>query len=243
MPPRIAIPLPTSHDHDYNHQNWSTYAARITESGGIPVEFPLDLDDHALTHLAQSCQAILLPGSPADVDPASYGQPRDPASAPPDPARERTDRYLLEHAQHAGLPLFGICFGAQMLNVFRGGTLLQDLTPMPVNHSASRAVLTAHTAAIAPETLLATLIDEKETSNQQNYARLPINSSHHQAIGTLGANLVVSARCPQDAVIEAVEAIDSKRFTLGVQWHPERTAAISATSRNLFRFFIEQASL
>ncbi len=239
MLPRIAIPLPTSADYEYNRLNWPAFARAVAESGGEPVECGLQLDEHALSHLAQTCHGFLLPGSPADVDPASYGQVREPASAPADHARERVDRFLLEHAEHYGKVVLGVCFGAQMLNVFHGGTLVQDLMVVPVNHSASRSVFVAHSVAVAQGTLLSECVSATEAPLENGCPRLPVNSSHHQAIGIAGQALRVTARCPQDGVIEAIELTQTPLpaglpFVVGVQWHPERTFETSATSRALF---------
>lgn len=115
---------------------------------------------------------------------------------------------------------------------------------MPVNHSAGRSVAVAHTAAIPQATLLGKLISPDEAAADADFWSLPINSSHHQAIGIPGSGLIVAARCPQDGVIEAVEAEDSStggHFVLGVQWHPERSFRISASSRRMFGRLIEVA--
>ena len=244
MPVRIAIPLPTGNDLAYNRLNWSAYAQAVARHGAEPVECALDLDDQALAQLARSCHAMLLPGSPADVDPSRYGQTRDPASAPADALRERTDLFLLEHAHTHRKPVLGVCFGAQMLNVYRGGTLIQDLSVLPVNHACARSVFTAHTVAVAPGSVLARLVDRQETSEVDGFLRLPINSSHHQAIAIAGKDLRVSGRCPQDGVIEAVEGGPGARshFVVGVQWHPERTTATSATSAAIFARLVEEAA-
>ncbi len=249
MTPRIAIPLPTSHDVEYNRLNTSAYEEAVRRSGGEPVAIALDLPDAEVSRLAESCQGILLPGSPADVDPARYGHDRDDASAAADPDRERIDSLLLAAAFQSGKPALCICFGVQMLNVFTGGTLIQDLTVMPVNHAAGRSVAVAHTVSVAPFSLLGSLVDRAEALEVDGFLRLPINSSHHQAIGVPGVDLHISARCPQDAVIEAVErpshagVPDPAPFLLGVQWHPERSFDASATSRNLFARLIAEAHL
>jgi putative glutamine amidotransferase len=116
-----------------------------------------------------------------------------------------------------------------------------------VNHAAGRTVAIAHTAATAPESLLGSLITADEAPQQDNFLRLPINSSHHQAIGIPGDGLRVSARCPQDGVVEAVEGGQATEgatahFVLGVQWHPERSYDISPASRALFDRFIAEAT-
>ncbi|HTD97121.1 MAG TPA: gamma-glutamyl-gamma-aminobutyrate hydrolase family protein, partial [Edaphobacter sp.] len=143
--------------------------------------------------------------------------------------------------------ILAICFGTQSLNVWRGGTLVQHLAPMPVNHPAGKSVAIAHTAAVAPDSLLGTIISSEEAPEQDGFLRLPINSSHHQAIGIPGDGLRIAARCPQDAVIEAVEGgqspdATSHHFVLGIQWHPERSYDISPASRALFQRFITEAA-
>ncbi len=242
---RIAIPTPTSFDLEYNRLNWAAYAAAVSDAGGEPVEILLDLNPRAVAELANSCQAVLLPGSPADVNPAKFGQERDAATAAADLPRENVDELLLQDAHNLYKPIVGICFGAQILNVWRGGTLVQDLTILPVNHSAARGVLVAHSALIPQESLLSEIVDLVEPAQEGNFLRLPVNSSHHQAIGIPGDGLRVVARCPQDGVVEAVEGPQHPRephFVLGIQWHPERTTAVSATSRAIFARLVREAA-
>jgi putative glutamine amidotransferase len=150
-----------------------------------------------------------------------------------------------------GKPIFTICFGTQMLNVWRGGTLIQHLAGMPVNHKAGRSVGVAHTAAVAPNSLLGELAQAEDPPQRDGFLRLPVNSSHHQAIGIPGDGLRVSARSPEDGVVEAVEQAVGDAgtpegvggsFVLGVQWHPERTFEESAASRALFRRFVDEAA-
>jgi len=248
MKPRIAIPAPTSADVAYNQRSWPQYSVAVERSGGEPVEIPLLATPVEIVSLINTCQAVLLPGSPADVNPHKYGQDPIPECAPTDSARENVDELLLQDAHNLYKPIFAICFGIQFLNVWRGGTLVQDLNILPVNHAADGKVAIAHTAVIAPESLLGTLITPEEAPEQENFRRLPINSSHHQAIGIPGDGLRISARCPQDAVIEAVEggqATEGARahFVLGVQWHPERSYDISPASRALFDRFIAEATV
>jgi putative glutamine amidotransferase len=253
MKPRIAIPAPTSTNAAYNQRSWPQYASAIERSGGEPVEVPLLASPTEIANLINTCQGVLLPGSPADVNPHKYGQEPIPECAPTDAPRENVDELLLQDAHNLYKPIFAICFGVQMLNVWRGGTLVQDLSILPVNHSAGKSVAIAHTAAIAPESLLGGLLTTEEAPSQDNFLRLPMNSSHHQAIGIPGDGLRVSARCTQDAVIEAVESIkdigsghateaSTAHFVLGVQWHPERSYDISPASRALFDRFIAEAT-
>lgn len=243
MKPRIAIPKPTSADLDYNRRNLPAYLAAIEQAGGTPIELSLIANHAEQQAVANTCAAVLLPGSPADIDPARYGQPLDPASAPADAAREAADLLLLEDAAAHGKPILGICFGLQSINVWCGGTLHQDLSIFPVNHPAGPSVAVAHTAAIPQDSLLASLLSLEEITSTDEQLRLPVNSSHHQAVAILGTGLRIIARCPQDAVIEAIEADPSTGLRLlAVQWHPERSTGISATSRALFGHLISQAA-
>jgi putative glutamine amidotransferase len=243
MKARIAIPIPTTSDLEYNQRSWPSYAEAVRQAGGEPVEVPLT--STGLADIMATCQAILLPGSPADVDATHYGHDRAPESAPADQARETVDTILLEDAYTHKKPIFAICFGTQILNVYRGGTLIQHLSVLPVNHEAGKSVAVAHTASIAPDSILGKLTqaaDPTEAPLTHDYLRLPINSSHHQAIGIPGEGLHVAARCHQDAVVEAVEGSDPDHYVMAVQWHPERSQDISATSRALFTRFLAEAN-
>jgi putative glutamine amidotransferase len=260
MKPRIAVPIPTTRDLPYNDRAWPLFETAVARSGGEPVAVPLTLSPAELRDLIATCDGVVLPGSPADVDPELYGVESDPATAPADPAREAVDYALLNDAAKYGKPVLGVCFGVQSMNVWRGGTLIQDLTPLPVNHEAGSKVAIAHSALIAENTLLSSIVDKTEATESDTYLRLPINTSHHQAVGAPGEGLRIVARCPDDGVIEAIEldphsevqvfhvehdltqATDRPQFLLGVQWHPERSFEISATSRALFARLILEAT-
>lgn len=245
--PRIAIPAPTSTDIPYNQRSWPQYASAIERAGGEPVEVPLTLNPAQIADLINSCQGVVLPGSPADVNPQKYGQDAVEACAPADHARENVDELLIQDAHNLYKPILAICFGTQILNVWRGGTLIQDLTVMPVNHEAGASVAIAHSVAVAPASLLGGLLTPEEAPEQDSFLRLPVNSSHHQAIGIPGDGLRVSARCVQNGVIEAVEGGQAsegatEHFVLGVQWHPERSCEISAASRAIFERFVQEVT-
>ena len=91
-----------------------------------------------LLQLAQTLDGVVLSGSPADVDPARFGAAREPECADPDPDRERTDFALLEHSFAEHKPVLAICFGIQSLNVFLGGTLVQDIPSRPSHDDRAR---------------------------------------------------------------------------------------------------------
>lgn len=246
MKPRIAIPVPTSTNPEYNSRSWPQYAEAVRRAGGDPVEIPLDGTPRETADLINTCQGVLLPGSPADVNPHKYGHEPIPECNPADPARENVDELLIQDAHNLYKPLLTICFGTQSLNVWRGGTLVQDLSPVPVNHSAGRTVAVAHSASVAPDSTLGGIVSSDEAPEQNGFLRLPINSSHHQAIGIPGDGLRVVARSSEDGVVEAVEGGQDPHnpqahFVLGVQWHPERTYDLSPASRALFSRLISEA--
>jgi putative glutamine amidotransferase len=244
--PRIAIPVPTSTDIAYNQRSWPKYAEAITRSGGEPVQIDVASSTTDIASIAATCDGVCLPGSPADIAPSRYGADIDPATSPADLPREAADNLLLEDAYKNRKPILGICYGIQSLNVWRGGSLIQDLTPLPVNHSAGSRVAIAHTALVAENSLLASLLDAEEAPADDSFLRLPINTSHHQSVSSPGDGLRIVARCPDDGVIEAVEADPqdpaARHFVLGVQWHPERSYEISAASRALFDRLVQEAA-
>ncbi len=239
--PKIGIPVPTSKDPEYNRRSWPMYAAAVTRAGGVPVEVSLDVSARELAAIARKCHGIVLPGSPADVDPRRYGQEPAAECAAADPQREIADRLLLEECYGSGKPLLGICYGVQSLNAWRGGTLVQHLPGTPVNHSAGAAVAVAHSAVARGEGLLSGLMDRTEAVMKGGELRLPVNSSHHQSVGHVGVDLRISAISPEDGVVEAIEGVSdgSPQFVLGVQWHPERSLETSATSLAIFRSFVD----
>lgn len=230
--PRIAIPEPTSTDPAYNERSWPQYARAVEAKGGIAVRIPLHTDPAVVAQIVSSCQGVLLPGSPADVNPQKYGEAAIPECAPADPAREAVDELLLQDASNLHKPLLGICYGFQSLNVWRGGALTQHLTT-PVNHKAGREVREAHGIDIDQQSALAAMM--------AGDLPLTVNSSHHQAVKQAGDGLKVVASSPEDGVIEAIEG-PAGQFLVGVQWHPERTFDSDPASQKLFGTFIEAAA-
>ncbi len=233
--PRIAVPVPTSHNVAYNERCWPQYAAALEAEGGEPVRVHLDLEPEEAARLIASCQAILLPGSPSDVNPQKYGQARLPTTAKPDLAREATDELLLQDAFNLRKPLLGICFGLQMMNVWRGGTLIQHLATAQPHAPATDAGPLAHGIAVAADArILRSLYLDR--------AGVHVNSSHHQAVDLVGDDLLIAARAERDGVVESLEgASPEQHFVLGVQWHPERIYEEDEPSRALFIEFLAAA--
>jgi putative glutamine amidotransferase len=229
--PRIAIPEPSSTDIKYNERSWRQYADAVRTSGGEPVKIPLTASPSEVAQMASLCEGVLLPGSGADVNPEKYGHARIPECAEPDAAREAVDELLMQDAANLHKPLLGICYGIQSWNVWRGGTLIQDLKTR-VNHKPGREVRKAHRISIAGSSRIAKITGETE---------LVVNSSHHQALDQPGDGLTVTARSVDDDVIEAVEGT-GEQFVVAVQWHPERTFDTDPASRALFAAFIKAAA-
>jgi len=222
MKPRIAIPVPHSLDPEYAARALPQYVAAVEQAGGAPVVIGLDLTPDEIAKELANCDAVLLPGSKADLDPQKYAAARHPKTAQPDPRRDMADELLLQDAYNLRKPILGICYGMQMLNVYQTGTLVQDIPEQvktTVNHAAGRTVAQAHRVAVEAGSRLAKIVGPYLDRERE----LVVNSSHHQAAETVGTALRVVARCPADGVIEAVEGVEPGHFVLGVQWHPERT--------------------
>jgi len=244
MPPRIAIPEPTSDEPEYNQRALPQYVSAIEKAGAEPVIIHLADTRERITQLLAGIDGILLPGSGHDVDPALYGEKPAPETASNDPVRAAADEQLLEDAFNLRKPILAICHGTQTLNVWRGGSLIQDLKT-PVNHRPGREVVEAHPVEIADQSRLKKILAHSGESAAQ------VNSSHHQAIREVGKNLRVAAVSPVDGVIEAVELAlptagtpnlaATDHFVVGVQWHPERTCEQSEFSRAIFSAFIRAA--
>jgi putative glutamine amidotransferase len=241
MKPRIAIPIPNSVKPDYAMRALPQYEQSIREAGGEPVIIDVTAESAVIAQKVKTCDGVLLPGSPADVDPEKYGAARHPSTADPDALRDNTDELLLQDAYNMRKPIFGICYGLQSLNVWRTGTLDQHV-PQGVNHEAGRNVAEAHTVQIEPASRLGSILRSSGILPDDTAPTITVNSSHHQAADTVGDGLRLVAWCPDDQVKEAVEGTDDDHFVLGVQWHPERTYESDAASRALFQAFIRAAA-
>jgi len=232
----IAIPEPTSSDSAYNQRTLPAYLSALHSAGATPVLVPLHESQNRVARLLTSVQGILLPGSGFDVDPQRYGEDRTPACGEPDPGRTAVDELLIQDAFSLHKPILAICHGLQTLNVWCNGSLIQDLRTA-VNHRPGREVDFAHAVRIAPGSRLARMVPRAEAADPV------VNSSHHQAVNRPGDNLLVSAVCAEDGVIEAVELDSPEHFVVGVQWHPERNYTRNAFSRAIFAAFVQAASV
>jgi putative glutamine amidotransferase len=239
MKPRIAIPVPHSGKPDYAQRSLPQYVRAVEQAGGEPVVIQLHAEPEEIAKIITGCQAVLLPGSAADIDPQKYGAGKHPKTEPADPKRDTADELLLQDAYNLRKPVLGICYGMQMLNVYNSGTLIQHVESQ-VNHAAGRTVPQAHKVRIDPFSRLAgVLVSQEETGIGP--LEFPVNSSHHQAAEVVGDGLRVVARCPEDGVIEAVEGTSPDHWVVAVQWHPERSCDDDPRSQAIFRALVEAA--
>jgi putative glutamine amidotransferase len=239
LKPRIAIPVPHSGDRDYAERALPQYVAAVRGAGGEPVRIELDQPPAELRKQIERCDAVLLPGSRADVDPQKYNAERHQKTAPADAKRDNVDNLLLDDAFNRHKPVLAICYGLQTLNVYRSGSLLQHIES-EINHSAGRTVPKAHTVEVEPDSRLGQIVGANRG------LAISVNSSHHQSADTVGNGLKVAARSPQDGIVEALEGTAPDHFVLAVQWHPERSVndapELSESAQAIFRAFIEAAS-
>jgi putative glutamine amidotransferase len=218
----VGIPWRTTEEEQKgNREKLDYYFRAIRKAGAEPVEISLQQQRPQVEKQLQELDGFVLPGSPADVDPHLYGAAKHNKTKTLDANRDTTDGAILAHAFQSAKPVLAICYGCQRLNVYLGGSLLQDIpaekpdslrhgnTDLPAGAGKGDAV---HEASLAPKSRLAGL-------NQGTAAQ--INSSHHQAIDHVGDKLEVTAKAP-DGIIEGVEWTGDKNWVVGVQWHPER---------------------
>ena len=233
----IAIPEPTSKDTAYNQRALPQYIAAIQSAGAVATVVPLHERQERVARVLAGVQGVLLPGSGFDLDPQTYGEARIPACNEPDPGRAAVDELLLQDAFNLRKPILAICYGVQALNVWRNGSLIQDLATAgktEINHRPGREVIEAHPVRIAPGSRLSGIASQQ--------GEIAVNSSHHQALLVPGDNLRITAVCPADGVIEGVELDAPDHFVVGVQWHPERTYTASSFSRAIFGAFVRAAA-
>lgn len=184
--------------------------------------------------LAPRLDALLLTGSPSNIEPHRYGL-ADAGEGPFDPGRDEMVTRMIDAMLQRKRPVFGICRGLQEINVAFGGTLRRDASTMDAalaHHAPDDANLTSmfahgHEVALVEDGLLERL-----------YGRptLSVNSVHYQAIDRLGGDLSAEAIAP-DGLVEAVSTQVDGAPVVAVQWHPEWRAALNPDSQSFFRMF------
>lgn len=202
--------------------NWN-YAQVIMEAGGVPVMIPPQADAPTVIGMIDG---LLIPGG-RDIDASQFGQENHPAAELQHPSRFAIEKALFDAAP-ADMPLLGICYGCQFLNVARGGTLQQHL-PDVLGHDE-------HSGGTWEPV---TLREGSQLASLMGTERVEGRSYHHQAVDALGTGLVITGRAA-DGTVEALED-PSRPFLMAVQWHPERSYRDKA-NRKLIERFVTEAS-
>jgi putative glutamine amidotransferase len=233
--PRIGIPMRI--ELATNRFYLSRFYSEAVEAvGGAPVHISLIPKAEYVDAVVDGLDGILLPGSDSDVDPLRYGHQPHPNLGAVHPIKDETDLLIIDAAERRRLPLFAICFGMQVLNVSRGGTLIQDIgsqLPEAIKHEQGvPRDRPSHRVNLAEKTKLSSIAGVENAL---------VNSHHHQAIETLGADLIATA-WSSDGLIEAMEDPRPDRFVLAVQWHPELGWERDAVSQRLFKAFVTETA-
>ncbi len=209
------------------------YCEALQAHGAVPFHLGLIPDREYISRALDACEGVLLPGSDSDVDPHRYGEEPHSAFKRNIPVKDETDLLVLEEAEKRNLPVLAICYGMQVLNVYRGGSLFQDIDSQiegAFKHDQGKPLeRLSHKIEIEPQSRLR-WISEEGTEK--------VNSHHHQSVKKVGSDLFVSA-VAADGVIEAIEDPRPERFVLGVQWHPELGWRDDRFSGDIFKVFVE----
>ncbi len=213
----------------------SNYVRAVSKAGGVPLIIPPELPSASFEQLFDKCDGILITGG-EDLDPALYGQKPHPKLGKVSPERDEIDKVVINLCMKKNKPFFAICRGIQAVNVFLGGTLIQDIgeclhSPIQHNQPEAYTVLT-HEVKGCNCDLLKKIVGSEH---------IRVNSRHHQCVDRLGKNIEVIGRCTADNIVEAFY-IKNHPFGLAVQWHPEWLVSEHAEHLALFKVLIKAAA-
>jgi putative glutamine amidotransferase len=199
------------------------YTRAVERAGGRPLLVPPSED--GVEETLDVLDAVIFSGG-SDLDPAAYGQDPHPETTGVEEERDRAELGLLQAALERDMPVLAVCRGSQVLNVALGGDLVQHLPDVVGDHKHKHTpgAYADHDVELIEGTRLASLLG----------GQAPIKSHHHQGFGRLGDGLREAARA-EDGTVEALED-PSRRFTLGVLWHPE-----AGEDMRLFEAFVAEA--
>ncbi len=204
----------------------------IKRAGAVPFVLPaIEEDPEVIKAMVSNVDAIMLSGG-HDVNPLLWGEEPHKDLSEISTQRDAFDYNLIKYAREQGKPILGICRGYQIMNVFFGGTLWQDISKIPEfyikhNQKAKTSEVT-HSVLIEKDSCLYPILGEK----------VLVNSYHHMAIKEPAPNFKVMAKAP-DGVIEMIED-RRKNFMLGVQWHPEMLSEKDKAMQEIFNYFVNQ---
>ena len=209
-----------------NYEIEEKYAIAIANAGGIPVLIPSIPDDSELiVETVARIDGLLLPGS-RDMDPKYYNEEPHPKLRPMSLERTKMEFAVLEETLNRELPVVGICGGMQLLNVFYGGTLYQDIyafLPDSIPHEKGAQ----HEVTISKDSRLYKIVGADKVG---------VKSYHHQSVKDIGEGLIQNAQT-EDEIVEGIESTDNS-YVLGIQWHPELEDG--EVSSRIFKSFIDQ---
>jgi putative glutamine amidotransferase len=202
----------------------AAYVDAVEAAGGRPLLVPPSMD--GIEETLESLDGLLFSGG-SDLDPELYGQEAHPETDGVVARRDHSEIALLQAALARDMPVLAICRGSQVLNVARGGDLVQHLPDVvgDEKHKHTPGVFADHEVELVPETRVQGILGD----------RAPVKSHHHQGYGRLGQGLREAARA-DDGTIEALED-SSRRFAVGVLWHPEAGEDFA-----LFEALVEEAA-
>jgi putative glutamine amidotransferase len=211
------------------------YSEALAHLRAVPVHISLIPDREYIENLLKNLDGILLPGSDSDVNPLIFNEEPHPKLKQVVPEKDSTDLLVLKTAEKYEIPILAICYGMQVLNVARGGSLFQDIesqTENCVKHEQGTPLeRNSHSLKVNGKGILTRLITSKNVF---------VNSHHHQAIKKIGKNLKATAWA-KDEIVECIEDTREERFVLGVQWHPELNWKTDNLSKNIFSEFVNAA--
>jgi len=230
--PLIGITTDT-HDDGKQYESPFAYSIAVEKGGGIPVLLPYRTDVSVIPDLVDRLDGMVFSGG-NDLDPSAYGETYEQGTVPVDPLREKFERALMAEVEKRRKPTLGICMGSQLMNIMRGGSMIQFLPevdrPNAIEHRKLGKVEVRHPITIDAASIAAKAVGKTEVLG---------NSSHKQSAKKIGSGLRVIATSP-DGVIEGIED-PTFPLWLGVQWHPERLHA-EADHLALFKLLVEKAS-
>ena len=220
---------------DFENAVPQAYVDAVEEAGGTPLIIPLVAQRTTALRILSCLDGLLLTGG-GDIDPGLFGQEPHPKLGVVDVAKDRLESSLLSEALGADIPILGICRGMQILNVAAGGTLIQDIpssSPTRIQHAQhATAAAPSHTLCIKKGSRLASIVGT---------TKLRVNSYHHQAVDRVARGFVISATA-SDGITEAIES-KSRRFVLGVQFHPEMIFRDFPSCFAIFKAFVQESAV
>ncbi len=225
---RIGVTASAVKDNPEIHRVTENMTRTMELAGVEMITLDYPLDQEAIDRVFPTLDGVVMAGGP-DVHPKYFGQEIDPYCGTIAEDRDIMEMYVMKRVMEADLPVLGVCRGMQLMNIYLGGNIHQDVVHhMNIVHRQPEGVIYWHDVVFEGDSMLRRLVSSE---------RCPVNSYHHQAVDRLADGLIATAYSP-DGLIEAYERPASK-FLMGVQWHPEVSYTKDSFSRKIFARFLE----